>query len=273
MKKLTPVLLVLFLAAFGGCKQEEVALAPQTIIKVEDQILSADLLDEVLDEVEYTSDIWFGELKTGFDDCRTVTIEPMDRLVWPKTITIDFGTEGCAVREGVVKKGKIIINQNAPQFGRAWTKVITFQDYYVNGNKVEGTNTTTFSRADGNPTWTSTIVGGQVTTPDGVIKTRETVHIRVQTRGIDTPRDRMDDAFQISGHAVGTRMDGKSFSWVINEPLLISNNCRWIRRGIKVLSLEGMSDVTIDYGTGDCDDIATATQDGVTKEIKLKGKR
>ena len=60
---------------------------------------------------------------------------------------------------------------------------------------------------------------------------------------------------------------------MINEPLVISNNCRWIRKGVKVLSLEGQSDVTIDYGDNVCDNKATVTQDGVTKEIKLKGRR
>ncbi len=274
MKKIIPLILAMSLATFSACRQEEVALAPQTINDIEDQILSSDLLDDVLDEVEYTSDIFFGELKTGFDDCRTVTVVPMDRLTWPKTITIDFGTDGCVVRDGVVKKGKIIINMDAPHFGRAWTKVVTFDNYFVNGNKIEGTHTTVFQQADGHPTWTSTINGGQVTTPDGeIIRTREAVHIRVQARGIDTPRDKSDDAFQLTGNAAGIRRDGKSFAWVISEPLVISNNCRWIRKGIRVITLEDLSDITVDYGDNVCDNIATVTQDGVAKEIKLRGRR
>lgn len=273
MKKIVPVFFAMSLVAFSACKQEEVALAPQTINSIEDQILSSDLLDDVLDEVEFTSDIWFGELKSGFDDCRVVTVEPMDRLTWPKTITIDFGTDGCLVRDSVVKKGKIIIAQSAPQFGAAWTKVITFDNYYVNGNKIEGTNTTTFTRRGDNPTWTSTMTGGQITTPEGVIRTREAIHKRIQSRGIDTIRDRSDDAFQITGRASGIMKDEKTFSWEISEPLLVSNNCRWIRKGVKVLVLEGMSDITIDYGNTECDNIATVSQDGVTKEIVLRGRR
>ncbi len=273
MKKLVPVFFAFSLVAFSACQHEKVALTPQTMSKVEDQILNTDLLDDVLDEVEFTSDVWFGELKSGFEDCRTVTVRPMDRVTWPKTITIDFGTEGCMVRDSVFKRGKIIINQSGPQNGRAWTKVITFEEYYVNRHKIEGTNTTTFSRADGAPTWTSTITLGQITTAEGVIRTRQAVHVRKQTRGIDTTTDRNDDAFQITGHATGTRADGQAFSWVITEPLLISNNCRWIRKGVKILTLEGTSDITIDYGTTECDNIATITQDGVSKEITLRGRR
>lgn len=273
MKKTISILFVVSLLAFSACKQEETGLTPQTLNNIDEQILSSDLLDDVLDEVEYTSDMFFGELKSGFDDCRTVTVEPMDRITWPKTITIDFGTEGCTVREGVIKKGKIIINQSGPHFGSAWTKVITFDNYFVNGTQIEGTNTTTFSREDGQPVWTSTITGGQVTTAEGVIRTREAVHIRTQTRGIDTPRDRSDDAFQLTGNAAGIRRDGETFSWVITEPLVISNNCRWIRKGVKVITLEGQSDITIDFGTGDCDNIAIASQNGVTREIVLKGRR
>lgn len=273
MKKMIPVLFALGLVAFSACKREELALAPQTLKSIEDQILSSDLLDDLLDEVEYTSDIFFGQLKSGFDDCRTVTVEPLDRVTWPKTITIDFGAEGCTVREGVTKKGKIIVVQDAPQFGNAWTKAMTFDNYYVNGNKVEGTNTTIFHIRSGHPVWTSTIHGGQVTTADGIIRTREAVHTRVQTRGIETLRDRSDDAFQLTGLASGTRMDGKTFSWVINEPLVISNNCRWVRKGIKVISLEGQSEITVDYGAGACDDKATMSQEGVSKVITLRGRR
>jgi len=273
MKNVIFFIIAVSLAAFSSCQREEVSLNPQTINTLNDQILSADLFDDVLDEVEYTTDLLFGELKSGFDDCRTVTLEPMDRLSWPKTITIDFGVEGCTVREGVIKKGKIIINMDAPYNGRAWTKVVTFDNYSVNDARIEGTHTTTFTRGDGKPTWTSTVTNGSITTADGVIRTRESVHIRTQTRGIDTIRDRADDAFQISGEAAGTRQDGKTFSWVITEPLVISNNCRWVRKGIKIINLEGKSEITLDYGDNDCDNFASVTQDGITKEIKLTGRR
>jgi hypothetical protein len=273
MKRIIPLAVAFSLFVLSACKQEEAAFAPRTVGIIEEQFLSSDLFDEVLDEVEYTSEMWFGELKTGFDDCRIVTVEPMDRVTWPKTITIDFGTQGCLVREGLIKKGKIIISQSAPQFGRAWTKVITFDGYHVNDNMVEGTNTTTYTWNQGNPTWTSTIVGGQVTTAEGIIRTREAIHIRVQTRGIETIRDRSDNVFQLSGQASGTRIDGKTISWIITEPLVISNNCRWIRQGSKVISPEGMQEITIDYGSGDCDNLATATQGEETKEIVLKGRR
>ena len=272
MKNLLFYLILAGFTVFTSCKRDETPLNTQTLNNLEEQFLSSDLNDDVLDEVEYTLDLYWGELKSGISDCRTVTVVPLDRVTWPKTITIDFGTEGCLVRDSVIKKGKIIINQSAPQFGPAWTKVITFDNYYVNGNKVEGTHTVNFTR-EGNPTWTVTVAGGQVTTPEGVIRTREALHIRVQTRGIETPRDRSDDAFQLTGNASGTRRDGKEFSWIITDPLVISNNCRWIRKGTRVISLEGLSDITVDYGSGDCDNKAIASQDGVTKEITLRGRR
>lgn len=273
MKKLVLILFAISLLANPGCKKEEETISPETLSNIDDQILSSDLMDDVLDEVEYTLDIFWGELKAGFDDCRTVTVEPADRVTWPKIITIDFGTDGCLVRDSVVKKGKIIINQSAPQFGPAWTKIITFENYYVNDNQVQGTNTTTYSREGAKPTWTSTITGGQVTTPGGMIRTREAVHIRVQTQGTDTPLIRLDNAFLITGNAAGTRRDGKTFSWVITEPLAISNDCRWVRKGIKVLTLEGQSDITLNYGEGECNNIATISQGAISREIRLKGRR
>lgn len=272
MKKLCLILAIAASMALPSCKSDDTPLNSMTISDMEDQLLSFDLMDDVLEEVEYTLDLYYGELKTGIDDCRTITVVPMDRVTWPKTITIDFGTEGCLVRDSVTKKGKIIINQSGPQFGESWTKVITFEDYYVNDNKIEGTHTIVFTRG-ANPTWVTTVTDGQITTPDGVIRTRNAVHTRRQVEGMDTPRIRIDNVFEITGNGSGTRKDGKAFSTVITEPLVVSHDCRWIRKGIKTLTLEGRNDITIDYGSGTCDNKAMASQDGTSREITLRGRR
>jgi hypothetical protein len=260
---------------FTGCQKENQSAkeSAMAISNAQDQVLISDLVIDLIDDIELTSEIIFGELKTGSSDCRTVTVVPMDRVTWPKTITIDFGTEGCLVREDVVKKGKIIINQSAPQRAEAWEKVITFENYFVNDNQIEGTHTLTYHVRSGHPIWTNTLTNSKVTTPEGVIRTRMATHIRVQTRGTETLRERMDDVFQITGNASGTNREGKTFSWVIKEPLVMHMGCRWIRAGIKEINLEGQSTAVLDFGNGECDNLATITRDGEVKEITLKGFR
>lgn len=260
---------------FAACQKDNqvVDTGNDTVSLVENQVMVTELMEDIIEDVEFTSEMIFGELKGDFEDCRTVTVEPRDRTTWPKTITIDFGTEGCTVREGITKKGKIIIVQSARQNAETWEKVISFDNYFINDNQIEGTHTVSFHIRSGHPVWTTTITGGKVTTPDGVIRTREATHKRIQTRGLETQRDRSDDAFQLTGNASGTHKNGKTFTWTITEPLVISNDCRWIRKGIKEISLEGQSLIMLNFGDGTCDDKASLTQDGETREITLKGFR
>lgn len=263
------------LFVFTACQKENQSAkeSAMAISNAQDQVLISDLVTDLIDDIELTSESVFGELKTGRTDCRTVTIEPMDRVTWPKTITIDFGTEGCLVREDVVKKGKIIIIQSAPQRAEAWEKVITFENYFVNDNKIEGTHTLTYHIRSGHPVWNNTLTNSTITTPEGVIRTRTATHIRVQTRGTETLRDRLDDVFQITGNARGINREGKTFSWVITDPLVMHMGCNWIRKGTKEINLEGQSTAVLDFGGGECDNLATITRDGEVKEITLRGLR
>jgi len=274
MKSFAAALLMIGGILLFSCQKEQQSASSGDLVadQTQDIELISQLVTDLIDDVDLTSDLLTGELKSGTVDCRKVTVEPADRTTWPKTITVDFGTEGCLIREGVTKKGKIIIHQTAPQPSRAWEKTITYENYYVNGNLIEGTHVLTFHIRSEHPVWTDKLTGGKVTTPDGVIRTREAVHIRVQTRGIETPRDRSDDAFQITGNASGTGRNGKSFSWIITDPLVMSTNCRFIRKGIKEITVEGESTATLDFGVGECDNKAVVTKDGVSKEIALKGR-
>jgi hypothetical protein len=272
MKRIFAFAFVTGILSLASCQKDQQSVNPSDTVaaQTQDIELISQLVDDLIDDVELTSDFFFGELKSGSVDCRKVTVEPADRTTWPKTFTVDFGSEGCTVREGVTKKGKIIIEQTAPVQSREWVKTITFENYYVNDNLIEGTHVLTFHIRSEHPVWTDKLTGGKVTTPEGVITTREATHIRVQTRGIDTPRDRSDDAFQLTGNASGTGKNGKGYSWTIKDPLVKSASCRFIIKGIKEITIEGQSPAILDFGNGECDDKAVLTKDGVSKEIVLK---
>src|SRR5258708_22515402 len=62
------------------------------------------------------------------------------------TITIDFGT-GCTGPAGKIRKGQIIIVYKGRRFLPGSSIVITFNNYFVNGIKVEGTRTLTNTSA------------------------------------------------------------------------------------------------------------------------------
>ena len=254
----------------SGCKKAmEPGLNDQIMAVTIDQVLLDELDEELFDDITFLDEYFLAGLKDGRLDCRTVTVEPEERGVWPKTFTIDFG-DGCELREGMVKKGKMIITQSGPLDTRRWKKVVTYEDYYVNGNQIEGTHTITFSVGSGNPVWTHTVEGSRITKEDGQVITREADHTRVQTRGTDTPRIKTDDVYQISGSASGINRKGVVYSTSITEPIRIFMGCRWIISGVKEIQVEGESLVILDYGDGTCDNKATVTKDGETREITLR---
>jgi len=228
---------------------------------------NADLYD-VLDDADL---FLAGDLKNGSTDCRTVTFEPEAREEWPKTITIDFG-EGCEVREGVIKKGKIIIRQSAPRNADTWRKMVTYDGYQVNDDAFNGKHTVGFTNTLRVPTW-NTSDELTITRGDGTEISRNSQHLRQQLAGFDTPRLKEDDVFRLSGESSGVNRKGQAYSEIITEPLIIPVNCRWITKGIKEITLGEEPVVILDYGDGSCDNQATVTKDGETKTITLRGMR
>ncbi|MCD6333124.1 MAG: hypothetical protein J7L89_07620 [Bacteroidales bacterium] len=199
-------------------------------------------------------------------------MEPLDRNVWPKTITIDFGN-GCEVRDSIVKKGKIIIKQSAPRNTDSWEKVVTFDGYAVNNTQIEGTHTISFSLESGNPVWTSVITGSKITKEDGTVITREATYVREQIAGTETPRNRFDNIYLLTGDASGVNCNGDSYTSIITKPLVINMGCRWIQEGTKEIHIGDKPLITLDFGDGTCDNKATLTQNGETREIILRGMR
>ena len=73
----------------------------------------------------------------------------------------------------------------------------------------------------------------------------------------------------MEGSAQGTNFEGENFSMTITTPLIKSAGCFFITQGVQEISPAGKSTRVIDYGDGTCDDIATVTVDGESKEITI----
>ncbi len=59
---------------------------------------------------------------------------------------------------------------------------------------------------------------------------------------------------------------------VITKPLVKLDDCKFIVEGTIEYRLEGEVVAVVDYGDGECDNIATKTVDGVTEEFELDEK-
>jgi len=217
-----------------------------------------------------------------------------------RTVTVDFGT-GCSDDStGRVRKGKmniaIYIPVNTELSQRKYNSftvgsivVTTFDGYFVNNRKIEGThivrNQTTVSQpVNGVRTVTPihriTVQNGKVTFADGKTVTYASDRIRTWSAGFAT-RTFTDDEFTISAVPAsgstaspaawsGTNRNGETFSFVINTAMVYKLKCSLSPfRIFKAVSgnvtvTTGTKVATVDYGDGSCDKKVTVTINGKT---------
>jgi hypothetical protein len=203
----------------------------------------------------------------GFGNCMTRTVERPEDARYPKVVTISYDSTCTSGMHNTVKSGTIMITLTGHPSEAGSQRIVTFQNFSVNGYMIEGTKTITFN---GGRQWTCVLENGKITTPDGKVFTRNAEHTRTQVAGMDT-EERSDDAFEITGWAEGKTAEGYDYRKEINEPLNVSRECVWITKGIIETTI-GEVVFTIDFGDGTCDDMAIKTINGESEEIKLEMK-
>ena len=197
--------------------------------------------------------------------CATVTVSDS---VFPKEIVIDYGTS-CADRHNHNISGKIIIDISDSLNKPGAVKSVQFQNFTMDSVKVEytatiknlGLNTDGNMVMQSNSTQVMTLANGTVLNE----KNDETI---TWISGFATPA-KEDDKFYKSGSGSLSINDTLKYSRSITAPLLYDRSCEFIVRGTVDLYKNG-SNVVIDYGNGNCDNIATVTTNGTTEQINLK---
>jgi hypothetical protein len=81
-----------------------------------------------------------------------------------------------------------------------------------------------------------------------------------------------DDEFNIWGTRTGTRVNGKSYTAVVDavKPLHKTTACRFVVSGVATITPAGGSVRTLDFGDGSCDNKATLTVNGQSRQITLR---
>ncbi len=201
--------------------------------------------------------------------CATVTL---DTSVYPRVLTIDFGDSNCLCNDGRYRRGKIIVTFTGRYFMPGTIRTTTFENYYVDDNQVEGTKVVTNNgfNDSGNMNWTIT-VNAMITLANGEgTFSWKSQRNREWTEGFSTRNDRWDNVFMISGKSEGQRASGLKWSRVITKPLEVKLACRFIVSGTMEIKVEGKATRILDFGNGECDNLATVTVDGETRTIHLR---
>lgn len=246
----------------------------ETTFSAQDDALAEQIYDNISDLADEAYDLNTEGLKSTdggerlfLGDCATVTL---DTTVFPRELTIDFGEENCLCNDGRYRRGKIIITFTGRY--RMPGTVIThgFEDFYVNDNKVEGTKVVTnMGKNDSGHTYfTIEVVGVIYKANDGETISWNSSRAREWVEGEDT-RFRRDDVYLITGTADGIRANGETWTKEIINALRVELDCRYIVSGTMEIQPENRLLRILDYGDGECDNIATVLINGVTYTIYL----
>lgn len=191
------------------------------------------------------------------------------------TRTIDFGTQGCTLNNGNSVKGKIIISFSKT-VSTLRTISYTLVDFYHNSKLIEGNKTITYELktsdllATAHPVTTHTI-DMKITFADGKVYTRTGTRVRELVEGITTIANWEDNVYLVSGSEITTTPNGSNYTATVKTPLRYNMSCKKAIPVIGVIEItKNSAKASIDFGNGDCDNLATITINGISIEITLK---
>ncbi|MBN1791858.1 MAG: hypothetical protein JW830_15265 [Bacteroidales bacterium] len=217
-----------------------------------------------------------GLKSTGDEEpCYSVTVDHPDSTRFPKVITIDYG-DGCTVvfrDDTITRKGQIIITITDRWFMPGAENRVTFNDFYFNDIKVEGTRTITNLGINdkGNLEMGILLEEGKIVFNDTTWMTREADHVREWIRN----RTPQNDTVIITGSAHGINVLGQEYSRNITEPLVLVHcrdyKWRWvIVDGTVEITNSVTGASTIDYSAEGCDGTVIINKNGYRHNYEFR---
>jgi hypothetical protein len=264
--------------SFSSCnKQSGIDQASLNI--ADDDAVTDEVYEDVFNTVDNAEIILTNGLKGDYaksaavtDSCPSISIDHPADAVWPKTITVDFGA-GCTGLYDNTRSGKIIIVVTGPRLTTGSKRTVTFDNYYFNGIKVEGTKVVENLGYNNNQNMVFSVklTDGKLTLPNSSVIERSVDHQREWVAGFST-KNIWDDEVLITGTSSGVTVNGVAYTNSITTALHWKRVCKFIVSGVVKIEREGKDSVELNYGTGDCDALATVTAGDETKEITLRSK-
>ena len=290
MKKIT--LLVFSFGLITSCSDEEVSgfsenLSTTTILETINSITFEEDIEEMVSEsMTLTSNAQSARSadsqtdsttlrgpkrfrKDKYGDCATI-IE--DEENFTKTITF---TEDCEGKRGQTRTGTMIVTYSESRGEVGSFREVTYDNFYLNGVKIEGTKRTEIISMDenGSKTMRSTHTDGKMIYEDGTFKTISSDMTRY------THMENDEKIYStLSGIKSGVSTEGVNFTMEITSPIKFVYDCpqEGQRRrgkvpveGIKVTT-DGEQVITTDFGDGTCDTLVEVTKDGEIETVDLR---
>ncbi len=259
MKFTQIILATLLVFAIASCKKQTAEDTDWT--SMQDQN-TADLnSDLIMKEVENAAK------NTGLGKS-TFPILVFDTIASTRTISIDYGTANFLCDDGQYRRGKILVSWTGKYRETGSVKTITFDSFYQNDNKVEGTKTVTNMGRNAAEQLAFNVVSMiKITNTSGESINWTSTRTRTWIQGEQT-QSNSDDIYTVTGSTNGVNRRGKNYTSTITNPLRVVIACQWrIVSGTIELMREGGFPKTIDFGTGTCDATFTVSSNGKTHTV------
>ncbi len=287
LSKATLAILLIGTVTFTACKKERIEVKEVLIETSVNENEATQAYEDVFDntmgigsetgkDLRITSGIGIFSRNTDFNNviarpdsgrCFTITVVPQTPGIFPKTVTINFGT-GCIGKDGKLRKGKIITVYTGPMRTPGSKATTTFDGYKVDSVAVASTHQVENNSVSNNKIFTTRVLDGKLTWDSGRWIKWSSTRTVTQLEGNGTPNLPFDDLFSITGGGRGEDSRGNSWAHEVIEPLIKKFTCRWISKGVVRIRYNNTV-ALLNYGNGDCDNKATITVNGVTREITL----
>lgn len=201
-------------------------------------------------------------------DCVTIT-----KVITAQNIevTLDYG-EGCITKKEDVLSGKIQMLISPDILDKSVTIDYSFENFYFNNKKIEGTVNKLRTRSNENANPQAIITRDiKIIWEDDSYALVKGERKREWIEGSDN-LIWSDNVFSITGKWTITKRNGELRTSTIIEPLIRNMACKFIVSGL--IEIEKNDKLrAIDYGDGECDDLATLTSDGKAYEIHIGKKK
>jgi len=264
----------LMFIGFNSCQKDEVSQVIDEISLSQQETQAEETLADVDLLVDEAVDSNFSLLKSAtiesaayLSDCPVITI---NKTATPQVMTIDFGTS-CTGKDGKIRSGKIIVTSTSfITFPSVRDK--SFDNYYVDGKKIEGSIAKTITKDQENNIRTAVIKENiTITFPDGEGKATRVADLTRQYQR-NTLLNPADNQIVSWGTVEFTRISGVKVTKTITsaDPLVFKVTCHHIVSGTVSVTTSNNRSWTINYGDGTCDNKATITIGDKTKEIKIR---
>jgi hypothetical protein len=178
----------------------------------------------------------------------TIIVEPFDLITFPKTTTVNFGS-GTLCKDGITRKGIITIISSNWYGVEGSLHTATFDDYYHEDYKVEGTHVVENlgKNEDNKLKYSVTIEGGKITTMSNEIITYSENSFRTWISGAESPLNIWDDEYVLEGTQSGTNSKGLEYSLSIEDPLHYVLLPRGVKSGIINIDIGAIKDIKLNY--------------------------